>query len=45
MEFTGTIIITDPCYIVKPSKKDYQNAPKEMDYLSYNSVFDYPDVR
>lgn len=41
MEFDGDIIITDPCYIIKPMDKTKE--PKGEDYFSYPNVTDYPD--
>lgn len=39
--FTGDILITDPCYIIKKVQKT--NYPTIMDYLSYEDITKYSD--
>ena len=41
VRFDGDIIITDPCYLMKPL--DESSRPKWEDYMSYKSSYDYPD--
>lgn len=44
MYFKGSIIITDPCYVVKKSSipKEFKK-PDDKDYFSFRSKEDYPD--
>ena len=42
MKFKGDVIITDPCYIIK--KIDFLSFPEWNDYISYNSLSEYPDL-
>jgi hypothetical protein len=49
MYFKGDIIITDPCYFVKPRiinipEEHEKLRPKWKDYFTYNTVYDYPDA-
>lgn len=49
MYFKGSIVITDPCYLVKHNEKkmppEYELLrPKEKDYLSFEHERDYPDA-
>jgi len=41
VRFDGNIIITDPCYLVRD--RDTSNKPAWDEYMSYKSVYDYPD--
>lgn len=44
IEFNGTIIITDPCYIMRHDKiMDYSTRPNPEDYLKYNTANKYPN--
>ena len=38
-----TLVITDPCYIMKEEKIDYSTCPNRRDYHKYESEKDYPD--
>lgn len=45
IHFEGTVIITDPCYIMKESEteKDYDSQPKPEDYETFSDPRQYPD--
>lgn len=48
MEFSGDIVITDPCYLIRKGKKSDgtdQPKPREEDFLSYPEITDYPDCK
>lgn len=47
MEFSGDIVITDPCYLMKKRESDGtdQPKPKEEDFFSYPEITDYPDCK
>lgn len=42
VHFEDDIIITDPCYLIK--KRDESTRPKWDDYMSYQSMYEYPDL-
>lgn len=48
MKFKGTIIITDPCYIIRDINKVLPKnlkCPKWEDYMSYKDASKYPDYK
>lgn len=46
MKFKGTIIITDPCYVVKdPIFPDDLIYPEYDDYFTFEDEENYPDYK